>query len=71
MKCPYCGEEMQTGELRSERDGAIYWLPDGKQYKGLFLSEEKVEAQGGLVLKGKNTAKRLACPRCGVIVVKG
>lgn len=70
MKCPYCGEEMQAGELRSSREGPIYWLPRAEPYKGLFLSVEKVEAQGGLVLNKNADAVPYACPSCKVLVVK-
>ncbi len=78
MKCPYCNQEMQAGAFRTARDGVIYWMPQDREYKGLFLTDSKVEAQGGLVL-GTTGAAGLGekscplfylCRNCTILLAK-
>ena len=38
MKCPYCGNEMEKGELRSR--GGLYFLPDGESLPKLYTKRE-------------------------------
>lgn len=37
-KCPYCGSEMDRGELKSR--GGVYFLPDGEKRPRLYTEEE-------------------------------
>ena len=75
MKCPYCGQEMQSGNYRTNRDGTIIWFPKDVKYKGLFFNNAKVEAQGGIVL-GDTSDTELsqkvgyACKNCRILVTK-
>lgn len=43
MKCPFCGEEMQPGKLRTR--GYNYFVPNG--CKTPSLSKEKKYGEGG------------------------
>ena len=38
MKCPYCNNEMDKGELRSK--GGVYFLPDGEKIPLLYTERE-------------------------------
>ena len=38
MKCPYCNNEMDKGELRSK--GGVYFLPDGEKTPLLYTDRE-------------------------------
>lgn len=70
MKCPYCGQEMQAGEFRTARDGVIYWMPQDMEYKGLFLTDSKVEAQGGIVLTEESRPVIYSCGYCKLLMTK-
>lgn len=70
MECPFCGEQMREGEFRSTRDGVIYWLPRGAEIRGLFLDDEKVLSNGGMVLNGAESGKKYGCSKCRTIVIR-
>lgn len=75
MKCPYCNQEMQEGDYRTNRDGAIIWWPKQVKYKGLFFNNAKVEAQGGVVLddamdKESSSKVGYACKSCRMLITK-
>lgn len=38
MKCPFCDNEMEKGELRSK--GGVYYLPDGEKIPLLYTERE-------------------------------
>ena len=38
MKCPYCGAEMEKGELRSK--GGVYFLPEGEGVPLLYTQSQ-------------------------------
>ena len=38
MKCPYCSNEMEKGELRSK--GGVYYLPAGEKTPLLYTQRE-------------------------------
>ena len=38
MKCPYCGKEMEKGELRSR--GGLFFLPEGEGLPKLYTKRE-------------------------------
>ena len=46
MKCPYCGEEMQTGYLQSARP--VLWSPQKKKMMFLASEMEDVRITEGL-----------------------
>ena len=40
MKCPYCGNEMELGKLRSR--GGVFFLPDGEKTPKLYTQKQMV-----------------------------
>ncbi len=68
MKCPYCNQEMQEGDYRTNRDGAIIWFPKEVKYKGLFFNNAKVESQGGIILDDEKVG--YACKNCKILITK-
>lgn len=38
MKCPYCGNDMEIGKLRSK--GGVFFLPDGERTPKLYTQKE-------------------------------
>lgn len=53
MKCPYCGNEMELGNVCARGGGGLYWLPEGKAIK-FTVSNKKIEDHGGIVLVNCN-----------------
>ena len=69
MKCPYCGEELQTGTIESVH--AIYWCPSSttKGKPGVSLPRKKEGAQ--LISDSKLFfyANAKKCLKCNVIIM--
>ena len=38
MNCPFCGNEMESGKLRSK--GGVFFLPDGEKMPKLYTQKE-------------------------------
>ena len=47
MKCPFCNEEMEKGELRSK--GGAYYLPEGEKVP-LLYTEHEMEKRSAVYL---------------------
>ena len=52
MKCPFCGEEMERGNLCTQNGIGLLFLPPGEQPSGLFNTARSVEKKGGIALDG-------------------
>lgn len=46
MKCPFCGQEMEQGKLRSR--GGLFFLPEGEGLPKLYTRAGNGKAQGSL-----------------------
>ena len=51
MKCPFCGQEMESGVLYTDYSRGLYFLPPGGRI-GFWAGRRGVEKQGGIVLDG-------------------
>ena len=51
MKCPYCGNEMETGSLKTEGGPGMFYMPEGKNYS-ILPTQKEIERKGGIVLDG-------------------
>ena len=51
MKCTYCGNEMEAGNLRTESGPGLFYMPDGENYS-IFPTKKRIESKGGIVLDG-------------------
>lgn len=75
MKCPFCGEEMQPGKLRTR--GYNYFVPDGCKTPSLY-TEKSMEKAGAIPVSPDavgaaceanwNTA--FLCPKCRKYIAK-
>lgn len=70
MKCPYCGEEMQSGFIPTDLTPA-QWIPDGKNQSLLKMKY----AKDCIKIISENTflgihAKADYCKSCGIILLK-
>ena len=68
MKCPFCGEEMQEGKLRSRGDN--YFVPNGRKTPMLY-TPKSIEKAGAILVSAPagflgesewNTT--YLCPKC-------
>ena len=73
MKCPYCGNEMESGKLRSR--GGLYFLPDGESLPKLYTKRE-MEKHNAIYLPPYMTEVKATyptahvCRSCSKIVVE-
>ena len=70
MKCPYCGEEMQSGFVPTDMIPA-QWIPDGKKQSLFKLNY----AKDSIKIVYENTAfgihaKADYCKTCGIVLLK-
>lgn len=78
MKCPYCGQEMKLGQLRSESDRAVFWFPDHIKYRQWILTKKRIEEYGGVVLDtvskigffATEKAESYWCERCNICITR-
>jgi len=75
MKCPYCGSEMEVGNLKTEAGPGLFYMPGDKSY-GIFPTQKNVENKGGIILDGPNltrfhytSVECYACKSCRKIVI--
>lgn len=75
MKCIYCGNEMEAGNLRTEGGPGLFYLPNGENY-GMLSTQKKIEGKGGIVLDGpyktrfhKINVDCYVCRSCRKIVI--
>ena len=72
MKCPYCNNEMDKGELRSK--GGVYFLPDGEKTP-LLYTEREMKKRNAVYLPPYMTAHppeyptAYICRSCSKIVI--
>ena len=72
MNCPFCGREMEEGELRSR--GGVFFLPEGEGLPKLYTSREMEKHRAvylppyALRVKAEYPAARI-CRQCSKIVV--
>ena len=52
MKCPFCGEEMERGNLYTSGGIGLIYLPAGKRPSNLLNTAKSVEKKGGIALDG-------------------
>lgn len=77
MKCPYCGQEMKLGRLRSASGYGVFWLPEGSEFEGL-LTGKRIEESGGVLLDpvtkigffAKEKPESWWCPCCRIFLTK-
>lgn len=75
MKCPYCGNAMEAGNLKAEGGPGLFYMPDGENYR-IFPTQKKIESKGGIVLDGPYITRShytsvdcYVCKSCRKIVV--
>lgn len=75
MNCTHCGNEMASGNLRTEGGPGLFYMPDGENYD-LLPTRKRIESKGGIVLDGpyltrfNNTSVDCyVCKSCRKIVV--
>jgi hypothetical protein len=61
MKCPFCGEEMESGMIISMRDRGFAWIPEGK--KSLLVPPVGLKKMGGMLL-GNSKLNFNICKKC-------
>lgn len=72
MKCPYCNNEMDKGELRSK--SGVYFLPDGEKTP-LLYTEREMKKRNAVYLPPYMTAISVkyptahTCRSCSKIVI--
>ena len=76
MKCPFCGEEMEGGNLCTSGGIGLIWLPYGQQPSALLNTVKNVEKKGGIALDGPYMTRfndtqvpAQACRKCRKIVL--
>ena len=79
MMCPYCGKEMNRGQLHGLSQKAVFWLPDGVLPSDVgWASERNIQSLKGRVL-GKVTKigffpqkspDTFLCPDCNILITK-
>ena len=68
MKCPYCNEEMENGNIMGGPADHLYWLPvDAKLINPIVWTKNAMELKGGILLSKefsyrKNTTH--ICRKC-------
>lgn len=74
MKCPYCGQEMMSGEIMNQQGSMIYWQPVTEELFKTRLSKASVEKHGGVVLARAQTlvsepTKGYLCKECKKCII--
>lgn len=65
MKCPYCVEKMESGELKSKNGARLHWQPDNKNIFKVHYTKSGVEDSGGIILGYTyNTSQRILAYSC-------
>lgn len=52
MNCPFCGKEMEQGEIRSCQGGMIYWQPVKEEINRMRYTKSSIIKHDGVVLCG-------------------
>lgn len=76
MKCPYCGKEMEKGELRNR--GFNYFLPEGEKPLLLLSNfQKKLEKRNAIMLApypygggGEEYPAAYCCRECKKIILE-
>lgn len=76
MKCPYCGKEMEKGEIRNK--GFNYFLPEGEKPVSFLVDAEKaIEKRNGILLTlypygygGEEYPAAYCCRECKKIILE-
>ena len=52
MNCPFCGAEMQNGNVVTENSVGLFFLPPESSIGFWFETSRTIEKKGGVVLDG-------------------
>lgn len=52
MNCPFCGAEMEWGNVATADSIGLFFMPDGLQPDRIFNTHRNIAKQGGIVLDG-------------------
>lgn len=72
MNCPYCGQAMEPGQLRSR--GGVFFLPDGESLPKLY-SEKEMDRHKAIsfppyLFQAKSEfPAAYVCRKCGKIIM--
>lgn len=75
MQCPYCGGELEAGNLSVDNGrymGDVYWLPEGEEPpNGLLFTKIRVEKKGGFLLteNAHPSIPAAHCPACKKLII--
>lgn len=74
MKCPYCGNEMHSGLLRTYREPAR-WIPSAEEKSRLERFWDSLGGVGGLTAEQRNSwsggkIPASFCPQCKKMIIE-
>ena len=53
MNCTNCGNEMETGIIRTDGSPGLFYLPENEDFIfGRIITNEEIERKGGIILDG-------------------
>lgn len=74
IRCPYCGEEMERGDVFAPKGVEMLWLPKEKKLP-LIITKKNIAKKGGYTLSGLSyladaQTTAYACKTCKKIVIE-